>query len=65
MPSAFEIFRGDIDSDSILERINLYYPQFKAIKGKSLLFLDEIHLYPAARSSVKSLSSDGRVDVIT
>ena len=65
MPGAFEIFKGNIDSNSILERINLYYPQFKAVRGKSLLFLDEIHLCPAARSSVKSLSSDGRVDVIT
>lgn len=48
----------------LIQRITLRYPEFRVVKGKSLLFLDEIQDCPAAISALKALSKDRTLDVI-
>lgn len=63
-PEAGRLFEDDIDADSIFRKLLCRFPEFRVEKGDSLLFLDEIQLCPDARSSIKPLVVDGRVDVI-
>ena len=63
-PESKDLFKGDVSADSILTEIGFRYPSFKAVKGRSLLFLDEIQLCDDARSAIKPLVNDGRCDVI-
>ena len=63
-PESKEIFKGDVSADGILTEIGFRYPGFKAVRGRSLLFLDEIQLCDDARSAIKPLVADGRCDVI-
>lgn len=61
---AKKIFEDNIDADSIFRKLMFRFPDFRIERGDSLLFLDEIQLCPDARSSIKPLVADGRVDVI-
>ena len=58
------MFKGDISAKSLLGMIALRYPRFKVECGKSILFLDEIQMCPGARSAIKPLVADGRLDVV-
>lgn len=63
-PELKEIFKGDLTADSIFREIGYRYPGFKPIRGRSLLFLDEIQLCDDARSAIKPLSAADRCDII-
>ena len=58
------IFDGDIDNDSIIQKIKLYYPNFDLIKGNTLLFLDELQECPKAIVALKYLAMNNDVDVV-
>ena len=60
------IFLNDsLSADEIYKRISAYIPNVKFISGKTLLFLDEIQVCPAARTAIKFLVEDGKFDVIS
>lgn len=59
-----EIFSGDLDVDALILNFSVYLPEARFIKGKTLLFLDEIQECPEAITSLKFWVEDGRFDVI-
>jgi len=63
-PSLKEIFDGDLDTDSIIKRMKLYFEPSSIVPGKTLIFIDEIQECKAARTSLKYFTEDGRYDVV-
>ncbi|WP_283171128.1 ATP-binding protein [Curtanaerobium respiraculi] len=63
-PDLMAIFNGSLEPDDIQSRISLLLPGAKYVDGSTLLFLDEIQECPQARSSLKYLAVDRRMDVI-
>ena len=63
-PSLKSIFDGNLDPETILKRITAYLPESRFIKGKTLLFLDEIQKCANARTALKFLAEETRIDVI-
>ncbi|MDR3000443.1 MAG: AAA family ATPase [Fibromonadaceae bacterium] len=63
-PVLKSIFDGELSADEILKNISLRLPNFKFIKGQTLLFLDEIQECPQARTALKFLAQDSRFDCI-
>lgn len=63
-PEYEEIFEGNIDSESILNRLPLFNINTKIVEGDTLLFIDEIQRSPKARTALKFLAMDDRIDVI-
>ena len=63
-PSLKTVFDGDLDSDTILAKLSFKFPEIEFSKGKTLIFLDEIQHCPQARTSLKFLANDNRLDVI-
>ncbi len=59
-----DIFKEDIDAKTVYEELNLRFPEFDPTKEDSILFMDEIQMCPNAIFAFKSLTSDGRCDVI-
>ncbi len=59
-----EIFQNSTRAMKILDKISINYPDFKLIENDTVLFLDEIQMCPEARSALKPLVFDKRVDVI-
>lgn len=59
-----KIFSDDRSAQSIIDRLSYLFNDFKVVKGKSLLFLDEIQDCPEAIMAIKPLVNDGRLDVI-
>lgn len=59
------IFDGPLDADSIFSRLSLIVRGIKVVPGKTLLFLDEIQECGNARTALKFLSEDGRIDVVS
>lgn len=57
------IFDGSLEADEIYRKMSLYIDNFE-IKGKTLIFLDEIQHCPNARTALKFLAIDSRTDVI-
>lgn len=51
-------------AESIIKNISLIDPGFKFIKGKTLIFFDEIQEFPDIATSLKFFCEDGRFDVI-
>lgn len=62
-PSLKRIFDGDLDIDSITEKLSAA-SLGRLIPSKTLLFLDEIQSCPNARTALKFIVEDGRFDVI-
>ena len=61
-----EIFSSDdLSANEIYKRLTLYFPGFELIENNTLLFLDEIQVCPNARTAIKFLAIDGKVDVIS
>ncbi len=58
------IFDGDIDAQSIITKLRLYFNDKSIEKGKTLLFLDEVQKCPRAITALKPLTEDGTLDVI-
>ncbi len=63
-PSLKSIFEGDLDADQILKRITAHMPEVRFVERKTLLFLDEIQRCANARTALKFLAEDSRIDVI-
>lgn len=63
-PGLREVFEGSIDADSIFRRISLVKEDARFVPGETLLFLDEIQECPLARTALKYLALDDRIDVI-
>lgn len=61
--SAKLIFKGDLNTDSIIQGITAFTKQ-KLEPGKTLIFFDEIQECPNARTAIKFLVDDGRFDYI-
>ena len=60
------IFLSDnLSAEEIFKRISAYIPNASFIPGNTLLFLDEIQVCSNARTAIKFLVEDGRVDVIS
>lgn len=64
MPSAMEIFAGDLTVDTMLMALRFRFPDKKITPGKTLLFLDEIQECEEAITSLKFWALDNRYDVI-
>lgn len=64
MPSAAEIFTGDLTVDSMIMAMRFRFPEKKITAGKTLIFLDEIQECQEALTSLKFWAIDNRFDVI-
>ncbi|MDD6462070.1 MAG: ATP-binding protein [Bifidobacteriaceae bacterium] len=64
LPSAREVFAGDLDVDTMVTALRFRFPDKKILPGKTLIFLDEIQECPEALTSLKFWTLDGRYDVI-
>lgn len=63
-PSAKEIFAGDLTVETMLVAMKFRYPEKKFVKGKTLIFLDEIQECPEAITSLKFWTISQEYDVI-
>lgn len=59
-----DIFAGSLTVDNIIKQISLRFSDVNIVPGHTLIFLDEIQECPKARTALKFLSMDQRVDVI-
>lgn len=59
-----DYFKGDLEVDSILQRMSIHFPPEYFVPGRTLIIMDEIQECPSARTSLKSFTIDGRFDVI-
>ena len=64
MPSAMEIFSGDLTVDNMILAMRFRFPEKKVMPGKTLIFLDEIQECQEAITSLKFWAIDSRYDVI-
>ena len=64
MPSAMEIFSGDLTVENMIMALRFRFPDKKIIPGKSLIFLDEIQECQEAITSLKFWALDNQYDVI-
>ena len=64
MPSAKEVFAGDLIADQMVMALRFCFPEKKIEPGKTLLFFDEIQECPEAITSLKFWAVDNRYDVI-
>ena len=64
MPSAREIFTGDLTVDKMVMAIKFRFPEKKLLPKKTLIFLDEIQECEEAITSLKFWAIDNRFDVI-
>lgn len=64
MPSAKEIFSGDLDVDTLIMALRFRFPDKKIHPQNTLIFLDEIQECPEAITSLKFWTIDQRYDVI-
>ena len=65
MPSAREIFSGDLTVDGMILALRFRFPDKKIEPGKTLLFFDEIQECEEAITSLKFWAIDNRYDVIS
>ena len=64
MPSAAEIFAGDLTVDNMVMAMRFRFPGKHIIPGKTLILLDEIQECQEAVTSLKFWAIDDRYDVI-
>ncbi len=64
MPSAGEIFSGDLTVDNMVMAMRFRFPEKKIATGTTLIFLDEIQECEEAITSLKFWATDNRYDVI-
>lgn len=64
MPSAVDIFSGDLDVDTLIMALRFRFPDKKIEPGDTLIFLDEIQECEEAITSLKFWTIDGRYDVV-
>ena len=64
MPSASEIFAGDLSVEKMIMSLRFRYPDKKIDPEKTLIFFDEIQECPEAITSLKFWTMNGRYNVI-
>lgn len=64
MPSAVEIFSGDLTVENMIMSMRFRFPEKKITPDKTLIFLDEIQECEEAVTSLKFWAIDNRYDVI-
>ena len=64
IPSAMDIFSGDLTVDNMVMAMRFRFPEKKIIPGKTMIFLDEIQECQEAITSLKFWALDNRFDVI-
>ena len=64
MPSAIDIFSGDLTVDNMVMAMRFRFPEKKIIPGKTMIFFDEIQECQEAITSLKFWAIDNRFDVI-
>ena len=64
IPDASEIFKGNLDVDTLVLALRFRFRDKKILPGKTLIFLDEIQECEEAITSLKFWALDGRYDVI-
>jgi len=64
-PELKYVFEGDLTSEEILKRITASVRDFRLVPGDTLIFLDEIQRCGNARTAIKFLAEDMRIDVIS
>ena len=64
MPSAMDIFIGDLTVDNMVMAMRFRFPEKKIIPGKTMIFFDEIQECQEAIPSLKFWAIDNRFDVI-
>ena len=62
-PKAASIFEGSLNADEIVANLTAYL-RVPLEPGNTLVLLDEIQEYPAARTAIKFLVEDGRFDYV-
>ena len=63
-PEFKKIFEGNLDFDTLTEKLSLIFPKIIDFENKPIIFFDEIQNCPNARVALKSFALDGRIDVI-
>jgi len=63
-PEYRDIFSASLVAKDLFKTLSITFQNFQLIPGKTIIFLDEIQNCPKARSALKPLAIDGRVDVI-
>lgn len=56
---------NNLSADEIYKRISAYIPNVNFVPNETLLFLDEIQVCSAARTAIKFLVEDGKLDIIS
>lgn len=63
-PGYKQIFSDGYSPEDVLRQISIINPDFEFIKGKTLIFFDEVQDYMDALTSLKFFCLDGKYDVI-
>ncbi len=63
-PNFKAIFEGELTAEEIYKKISAHLPSINLVKGKTLIFLDEIQNCAKARTSLKFLAEDDSFDII-
>jgi predicted AAA+ superfamily ATPase len=63
-PKYKQVFKGDLDMDTIIREITIRNDAARFVPGRTLLFLDEIQECGDARIALKPIAEDGRFDCI-
>ncbi len=63
-PQHKAIFEGSLEPTEIYKRISLYMSNVRLVPGGTLIFLDEVQACKKARTALKFLAMDGRLDVV-
>ena len=63
-PEYKAIFEGPLDPSSVIKRLSLQVSNARIVPRSTLLFLDEIQACRKARTALKFLALDERIDVI-
>lgn len=64
-PELKSIFSNSLDAETIYKNITSQIKNVKLIDGNTLLFLDEIQACGNARTALKFLAEDGRLDIVS
>lgn len=63
-PKYKSIIEDGYSARDIIKNLSLLNPSFKFIEGKTLIFFDELQVFPEIATSLKFFKQDGRFDVI-
>ena len=63
-PGLKSIFEGELTAEEIYKKMSAHLPAINLVKGKTLIFLDEIQKCAKARTALKFLAEDDSFDII-